>query len=141
MNTAFVRLLTVLVLGASVALVGCEGGTGIERVDVTGTVTYQGKPLHEGIISFEPMEKGPMAGTNITNGKYQAKGDAGVPPGKYHVKISSSVDDDTAEYDAEAMGPVPPQKEILPEKYNLTTELTLEVPSGAGSMEKNFDLE
>ena len=140
MNTAFVRLLTVLVLGASVALVGCQPASTIERVDVSGTVTYQGEPVQKGIISFEPMEKGPVAGTNITNGKYQAKGDAGVPPGKYHVKISSYVDAE-GDYDAEAIGPAPPQTETLPEKYNITTELTLEVPSGAVSMEQNYELE
>jgi hypothetical protein len=138
MNRALVRLLTVLAFGASVALVGCEGG-GIERVDVSGTVTYQGNPVEKGLITFEPQEKGPVAGTSIKDGKYEAKGRGGVPPGKYYVKISSSVNDEGT-YD-EAMGPEPPRKEILPEKYNVATELTLEVPSGQGSLEKNFDLE
>jgi hypothetical protein len=138
MNTAFFRLFTSLVVAASVALVGCGGG-GIERVDVYGTVTYQGAPVKEGLISFVPQGEGPVAGTNITDGKYEAKGDGGVPPGKYHVKISSTVEDKES-YVPDAM-PVPPQKEILPSKYNIATELTLEVPSGKGEMEQNYDLE
>jgi len=54
MNTAFVRRFTFLVIVVSVALVGCGGG-GIERVDVSGAVTYQGEPVKEGLISFVPQ--------------------------------------------------------------------------------------
>lgn len=137
MYTAFFRVLTVLAVATCVALVGCGGG--VERADVYGTVTYQGEPVEEGTISFEPKDKGPLVATNITEGEYQLKGDRGVPPGSYHVKISSTVED--TEAFEEGMGPEPPRKEVLPEKYNIATELTLDVPSGEGSLEKNFDLE
>ena len=58
-----------------------------------GTVTYQGEPVKDGSITFVPQGEGPVAGTNISNGKYEARGEGAVPVGKYFVKISSTVED------------------------------------------------
>lgn len=122
---------------ATAAIVGC-GGDGIERVGVSGTVSYQGQPVQDGLISFEPQGPGTPAGATIKGGKYDATGNGAVPVGKYRVRISSTVED-TKNWVKDAM-PVAPRKELLPAKYNRDTELTLEVASGAGKMEKNFDL-
>ncbi|NLX99475.1 MAG: hypothetical protein GXY83_25345 [Rhodopirellula sp.] len=138
MKAVLMRMWAVLVVGAMAASVGCGGG-GVERVDVFGAVTYQGEPVKDGSIMFVPQAEGATAGTNITDGKYAAEGDGGVPPGKYFVKISSTVED--KENWVEDAMPIPPSKELLPEKYNATTELTLEVPSGAGELEQNYDLQ
>ena len=121
----------------TVAVVGC-GGDGIERVGVSGTVSYQGQPVQEGMISFEPQGQGTPAGAIIKGGKYDATGTGAVPVGRYRVRISATVED-TANWVKDAM-PVAPKKELLPAKYNRDTELTLEVASGAGEMEQNYDL-
>ena len=139
MNAVSVRGVEFLILGVMVSLVGCSGGDGIERVDVTGTVTYQGQPVQEGTITFDPQGKGPVAGAQITGGTYQATGRGAVPVGNYLVRISSTVED--RENWVEDAMPEPPRKELLPEKYNRESELQREVPSGAGSMVMNFELE
>ena len=87
------------------------------------------------VAGLEPLDAGRIA----IGGREVATGDGGVPPGKYFVKISSTVED--KENWVEDAMPIPPSKELLPEKYNATTELTLEVPSGAGELEQNYDLQ
>lgn len=57
-------MFTVLVLVA-----GCEGST-----TVTGTVTYNGKPVEDGYISFRPAGgQGQAFAAQITDGHYSAK--------------------------------------------------------------------
>ena len=136
MNMTRFWLMLFLCTGTA-AIVGC-GGDGIERVGVSGTVSYQGQPVQEGMISFEPQGAGTPAGAIIKDGKYDATGTGAVPVGRYRVRISATVED-TANWVKDAM-PVAPKKELLPAKYNRDTELTLEVASGAGEMEQNYDL-
>jgi hypothetical protein len=63
---------------------GCGGDTG----RVTGEVTYEGKPVEQGMISFQPADgKGPSAGGIIENGRYTA---TKVPPGPKVVQIEAT---------------------------------------------------
>ena len=128
------------VMVALVWLVGCGGGgDGMERVDVSGTVTYQGQPVQEGSITFDPQGGGPVAGAQITGGKYQATGRGAVPVGNYIVRISATVED--RENWVEDAMPYPPTKELLPRKYNHESDLQREIPSGARNLEMNFELD
>jgi hypothetical protein len=116
-------------------LLGCAGGS--DTGEVSGTVTYDGKPVEDGAISFFPSDgKGPTAGGTIKNGKYTA---TKVPVGTAKVSISGSkVVGKKKVYDTPDSPEMPVTKELLPEKYNTKTELTLDVKSG--SNEKNWDL-
>lgn len=73
-------------LGAAlVALVGC-GESGSTKSRVSGTITYEGKPVEKGIVQFEPQSnKGTPASGAITNGNYSV---VGVEIGKYKVTVS-----------------------------------------------------
>lgn len=47
---------------------GCGGG----RANVEGQVTFDGQPVEQGTIVFEPVDgKGAAAGGTIQNGKYR----------------------------------------------------------------------
>src|SRR4051812_18552277 len=61
---------------------GCAGGAG--GGEVSGTVTYDGKPVEQGAIAFYPAN-GPAAGGAITNGQYTV---AKVAVGTAKVRIS-----------------------------------------------------
>lgn len=75
-----------LVLATLLALTaGCD--TGPKKVAVSGTVTYDGKPVEYGTISFGPTNGGPTAGGEINDGKYSVKD---VTPGKNIVNINSA---------------------------------------------------
>jgi hypothetical protein len=74
------------------AVLGCGDSGGLaRRYPVSGTVTYQGKPLERGTISFTPADgKGRAAGGTITDGQYSLTTqdpEDGAIPGKYKVGI------------------------------------------------------
>lgn len=71
---------------ASVALLmtGCGGGS--QGVTVSGTVTYDGKPVPQGSITFAPADgKGASVGGEIRNGQFTV---TGVPPGEKIVSVT-----------------------------------------------------
>lgn len=86
------RLLGVLVaLPFAMLFSGCGGADGPSRYEVSGAVTFQGKPVPSGEIVFEPDgskgNKGPGSVTRIKNGKFQTEKDKGVVGGPYIVRI------------------------------------------------------
>jgi hypothetical protein len=82
-----------LVFGVILALAtGCGGsGGGVSKVTVTGTVSYDGKPVQSGTIEFFLQEASLKGGGNaqgaITNGKFSV---ANVTPGKNKVTVAST---------------------------------------------------
>lgn len=122
--------LIVLPLLAFVA--GCGGSGGREKV--SGTVTFQGKPLDAGNITFLAVsESSPTStGAMITDGKYEIPRDKGLVPGKYKVAISSP-DGKTPDPSSDAM-PGPSgnfaSKDRIPAEFNLESKLEAEVKKG-----------
>lgn len=80
------RALAALALMAGAA--GCGSSTNFE---VSGTVTWNGKPVPKGFITFVPdTEKGnsgPGGGAEIIDGKYRTPRGKGVVGGAYKVQI------------------------------------------------------
>ncbi|HEY1187285.1 MAG TPA: hypothetical protein VGE74_06485, partial [Gemmata sp.] len=61
----------VAAFAAAVALVGCSDEP--QFVDVSGTVSYEGKPVEDGAVTFVPTDgKGQTAGGTIKDGHYTA---------------------------------------------------------------------
>lgn len=123
---------SVLLFGVAAALVvGCGGEPSGE---VSGTVTYDGKAVEDGAITFIP-ERGPTAGGVIKGGKYSTK----VVVGPTKVTISGSkVVGSKKVYDTPNSPVMPVTAEALPAKYNSASELKYEVKPGAQT--KDFDL-
>jgi hypothetical protein len=126
---------------------GC-GQSGPERVEVSGTVAYQGQPVKEGMIRFIPTKgtEGPAWGARIVDGKYSARGKGGVPVGTHKVEIIAHRDKPKP---ARSTSPPPsgfeldapvPREQYLPEKYNTKTELEITIPPGSGKIVENYDL-
>lgn len=94
---------------------GTDDGLG-KRYSVSGNVTYQGKPLEKGQISF--ISKTPEANTatgDIENGYYRlttlTDGD-GAMPGKYGVIIIAKSPDYTALLE-KSKGGIPHQRDAM----------------------------
>ena len=67
----------------SIVAAGCGGGTGDPNaVEVSGTVTYDGKPLKTGSIAFASSSSR-VGGPIDTNGRYTVR----VVPGDYQIAI------------------------------------------------------
>ena len=85
---------------AVLVLTGC-GGDGLKRVPVKGQVTAKGVPVANATVLFMPVDgtKGEGGiGTTDQDGNFtltgSRRGDSGVVPGKYKVRVSRFVDRD-----------------------------------------------
>jgi hypothetical protein len=125
-------------------LSGCGASDELPRQAVSGTVTFAGKRLDAGLITFLPetAEMATQGGGPIVAGKYAIARDQGLVPGKYKVTISSSGGGKETIVDTTnnmpGMPPVP-SKEVIPERYNTASTLTAEVKA-EGANVFDFDL-
>jgi hypothetical protein len=133
-----------------VGLSGCSSKP-YEVTKVSGKVTLDGKPLPKAWVTFAPMaskEKlnpGPTsAGLTDGEGRYSLIVDPETPGsvvGRSRIYITTILGDGTAndrDGGRDGGGPrIPPDK--VPQKYNIKTELTFDVPPG-GTDQANFDL-
>jgi len=90
-HTRFSNRLTFLVAAFMFALAGCgtTADDGVARVEVSGTVSIDEKPVSSGSISFRPVGDGPSAGGAVTGGEFHISADRGPSPGTYRVTVST----------------------------------------------------
>lgn len=109
--------------------VGCSKGPAMG--DIYGTVTLDGKPLETGTINFFPVNGDTQTtGGVIKNGKFEVR----VPVSKQIVKIASTIVTSPPGTPDELLT----FKKLVPDKYNLKSELRLDVK--AGRNEPVYDL-
>lgn len=88
-NCSTWRLLA-LVIPCFVLAVGCDDSDA-RKYEVSGKVTYDGKPVPKGFITLIPdSEKGnsgPGGGATIVDGTYQSEKGKGIVGGAYRVEI------------------------------------------------------
>lgn len=127
-------------LGLLVMLIGgCNSGSA-DKVLVTGQVQYAGQPIEIGQIRFVPQVgvKGPVTICRVEQGVYSSQAFGGVPVGVHRVEILGY---DAKEYASTPAGPgVPPIKQLIPEKYNRTSELTLTLEGSPRTQTHDFSL-
>jgi len=140
------RYAAICLLTVGWGVMGC-GGDGVKGVDpnlvkVTGRVTFDGKPLTSGDISFVSTEnptKG-FASPIDTSGYYSlaySPSAKGALPGDYQVRVAATEGAATMGTGGEVSKP----KSLIPEKYNVpgASGLTAKVEKGK-SNSFNFDL-
>lgn len=113
---------------------------GIERVMVSGATTYRDEPIVVGQIRFSliPPHKGPLTIEPIHDGQFNTSLSGGLPVGKHRVEIKMYRPEEYATMGRSPGSPGPEQ--LLPEKYNTESELTLHVPSGSDPIVHDFNL-
>lgn len=117
-----------------VVTVGCNNGS--KKGEVRGTVTLDGKPLEDGTIRLTPIKgQAGTAGGTIKNGQFTTTAAAA----KYRVEISSTKIDGGDEAAGRHGGSDYTAIQLIPEKYNANSTLTLDVVSGLN--EPKFELE
>lgn len=143
MFTAAIQRLRFLLPGAlsifALTLAGC-GGDGLDRYPVSGTVTFDGKPVEFGAVFFEPTASvGPIAPTvylAIRDGKYDAE-DKGPIKGKYRVTVGgmdqsrNTVDSDGITHTPQLFPDYKFEIDIPPPDNRLDIEVPKSAPSGA----------
>lgn len=126
----FWKLKTAL-LAAIVLIAGCSQPIPEGR-PLTGNVSFDGKPLASGYITFEPQSgQQTQAGAEITAGKYQTQAQKFIAPGRYAVAIvggaempPSDISPGTPEFEAAA---AKLKDKVVPKKYNVNSTLVAEV--------------
>jgi hypothetical protein len=127
--------------GALIALGFCIGCGG-SLATVEGNVTFDGQPIEQGSIVFEPADgKGPVAGGNIQNGKYRLGPESKLAPGNKIVRISAT----RATGKKIPAGPPAPDnamvdevQQYIPANYNENSTLAVQLVPGNGT--ENFEL-
>lgn len=127
---------------ASMALSGC-GST--PPCSVSGTVSFEGQPIENGSLKFEPIgvSDSPGGRSLITGGKYNIPADQGMLPGKYRVifyatKATGKTITNLEVMPGESAQPREETVQFLPPKLN--TESTIEAEFKAGENSKDFAL-
>ena len=123
-----------LLLFAVALAIGCGGG--LERVKMSGKVTYMDQPVVDGMIRFVPKAgtEMPLTIEPIRAGQYDTSTSGGVPVGTYRVEIFAYHPDDPI-----PSGPgAPPRRQLLPKKYNVFSELEITLESGQKQLTKDF---
>lgn len=108
---------------------GCGGTTSLATVN--GTVTLDGKPLKEGLVTFVPIDgKGQPADGKIVDGKFSVA----IKPGEVKVMFSApKVVGKKKMYDTPDAPTVDDVKELIPERYNAQSQIKLTVKGGTQS--------
>lgn len=120
------RGILVFATAALLAFTGCSEST--THGTVQGTVTLDGEPLPEGVVRFVPTDRSTgTASAAITNGEYSAT----VPIGLNRLEFSApKVTGKQKMYETPDSPTVDVVTELIPERYNLQSELQLQVDSG-----------
>jgi len=110
------------------SIIGCGDPNG--RQPISGIVTFQGKPLDQGVIEFSSSAT--KTGAPVINGKYAVPADSGLEPGVYKVSISAG-DGRTPVDSVDGMpGPTGANivsKEKIPAEYNTKSKQEVTVTS------------
>lgn len=153
------RLLNIVLL-ASLCLIsiGCGGQP---SATANGEVKYAGKLVENGSIVFQAYGEsgGGSAKALITGGKYSLDEESGLTAGHFRVQIygyqrsaappagdgpgAETIDDPDLAITENAGPPIegdPNTTSYIPSKYNLTTELKVEIKAGENPG-TNFDLQ
>lgn len=129
------RFASALLLAAVGAAAGC-GDSGPPLGVVEGVVKYDGKPLTDATLHFQPRKGAPSFGKTDAKGAYKLKYTAerfGALVGPHSVRIT------TARTTEDAKGVETEIPERLPPVYNVKSTLTREVKTGENRFD--FDLQ
>jgi hypothetical protein len=134
------RVCRPLLPAAALALAAGCGGRG----DVSGKVTYQGKPLVWGTVQFEGSDGMLKQGNINSDGTYAVPG---VATGEAKVAVSS-INPKSADFQprvVEGRPPPPPRPEVqgwfpIPEKYDTPHKSGLVYPIKSGANAIDIDL-
>lgn len=122
---------------------GCFGQKGLETARTTGVVTYNGKPLPYGRVSFRPQAGSPATGEIQSDGSFSmstyGNGDGAIV-GTHQISITATEADAGKGNEADPNTEMTVSKSMIPKKYTSfsTSELTAEV---VASGENHFTLE
>jgi hypothetical protein len=131
------------VVGCCLLLAGCGGSAELPKVEISGHVTYNGKPVQSGEITFLPMDgtKSPPTAAVITNGEYRTATRGNIAVGKYRVEIREFRESKNANTGIPEPAPAMiPREQLLPARFNVDSTMELVVGDTHQPITKDYDL-
>ena len=123
--------ITLLLVGL-LLVQGCSSSNEPMTYPVTGTVTFNGEPVSEGSVVFDPADgQGQSVMGTIANGQITAQ----VPPGEKIVRISAVKTLDKKDQYGELI-----TESLIPDKFSVDSKLTATV-NASDENALSFDLE
>ena len=135
-------VLRFLPIAISLAAVGCNGAVdGPPREPVYGSVTFDGKPLEKGLITFTPVSGGDLVVSGlIVAGQFTLPREEGPGLGPHRVDIwSKQASGKTLPNPDDPTHPIEEKKEIIPPQVNINSKLAADVTKG-GDNKFDYDL-
>lgn len=126
------RCLSIALFFSLGLFIGCESKSDTRPVE--GSVTFRGKPLDHGMLSFQPTTGKLMGAPILPDGKYSI----GLAPGDYQISVNSPPKNLQGLKETDPLPP--PDPNALPAKFNRkeTSGLSVTVESGTGP--QTFDV-
>jgi len=128
--------------GLLLAAGGCSRGP--RTVHVAGEVSYQGKPVPEGLIVFFPVDgtAGPSTGGAIANGHYDIPARSGPRAGgTYRVEITAYGPERQYSPNVSGEGPnISVRDQLIPPKFNQNSSLRATITDVNTRDTHDFDL-
>lgn len=142
MKVPVLSLVVGAVMASVVVVTGGCGGDSLSLVEVTGTVTYRGKPVPNANITLHPSEGPPATATSDDQGNFSLNtaGQPGVVPGSAKVAITAFEELKSIAPSEEHPEGVSELRSLIPEKYSLIASTPIQVEV-AGSDANHFDWE
>lgn len=133
------RYLSFFVIATLALVAGC-GGSGANVGEVSGTVTFDGKPAPNIIVTFNPVGGGrPSSGVTDAQGKYTlvySTTDTGAEIGQHQVTISASTEYTDEELNDPKIDLTKPRSPI-PKEYAAVTK-EVEVQGGTNTIDLTY---
>jgi hypothetical protein len=129
-----------LVIGFSLCA-GCSR-SGLQKAEVSGSVSLNGVAIEEGSIQFIPVDgtTGPGAGGVIKNGKYRIERENGVTVGKNRVELRAFGPSGKKIQDPTALPGVMTESrvQVFPPEFNDESTVIKEIKTGSNTID--FDI-
>ena len=127
-------------VAAASFLPGCSAAIDdLPRQPIAGRVIFDGRPLPHGTIMFYPEEVSTReherveAGSDITSGWFSVPREKGPVLGKYKISVTSQKEVKRSakiEREASPAPPPPVAEERIPARFNIRSELEIEIKDG-----------
>jgi hypothetical protein len=132
------------VAGLLVTWVSTRGlSAGPQRASLEGQVSFDGKPLEDGVIVLVPAgdTKGPTAGGRLSGGRFRIDAAAGPVVGRYRVEIKATRKTGRMVKPRIVVAhrtEVEETEQFIPSRYNAASELEVDIKPGRNKT--TFDL-
>lgn len=118
-----------------VLLAGCSGG---HPCSVSGQVTFDGEPIAEGNIKFDPAGEslGTAGSAKIKDGRYEIPLEAGMHAGNFLVSVAANkkTGRTVKQFDS-TTATMEEIVQYIPDRYNLQSELQVDLASGVNQQD------